>query len=498
MKRVFTTFWMFFTVFSAIFAQKITHVNVNKPNVNLRGNAVVLAQMTINAPEAGKVILRFDGHCLSSPGDRIVLAASSSTNWGANDGNVEIEAASDDINSNTFSHTRAYDVAAGEHVYYAIAQNHAETDGSGVASVFGTLTAQWFPETPGKAFARHIGFFSENIYVEGGPVAFNALTIQAPVSGKVLVRFDGKCVSSYGDLIFFAASNTLSWTNFDGSTSNEVIDNDLNRFSFSHVRTYNVAPGSHTYYAIAENFFEIYGNGFASIYGSLTVEFYPDAVASSVVLKRISTQLAETIDGPPVILATITMDAPSAGKVALNFVGTCVGNNGDQIRLAASDIPNWSAEDGAIRFEPYSSDLNRVSFSHTRVYDVQPGSHDYYAVIQNVEEFDGSGLAVVYGSLTAKFVSDGTSETYTPADWASVSIMPNPATDVVTLQFSDLAHEALEIRLIDQTGRVVKTVVKTATEYMESLRWDISALPSGQYFVQFVTDGGQVMRALVR
>lgn len=498
MKKIFSTLWMLLFVFSALFAQKIAFVNVNKPNINLRGNAVVLAQLTINAPEAGKVILRFDGHCLSSPGDRIVLAASNTQNWGPNDGNVELEAANDDINSNSFSHTRAYDVAAGEHVYYAIAQNHVEMDGTGQASVFGTLTAEWFPETPGKAFARHIGFFSENIYMEGAPVAFNALTIDAPVSGKVLVRFDGKCVSGYGDLMFFAASNTLSWTNFDGSTSNEVIDNDLNRFSFSHVRAYNVAPGSHTYYAIAENYFETYGNGFASIYGSLTVEFYPDAVASSVVLKPISTQFGVTIDGPPITLATINMDVPSAGKVALNFVGTCIANNGDLVRLAASDTPNWMPADGNIQFEPYSSDLNRVSFSHTRVYEVQPGMHDYYAVIQNVEEMDGSGLAVVYGSLTARFVPNVTSETQTPANLASVSLAPNPASDFVILQFPDLAYEALQIRLIDQTGRVIKTVVKAATESTESLHWDISGLSAGQYFVQFETESGQVVRSLLR
>ncbi len=151
--------------------------------------------------------------------------------------------------------------------------------------------------------------------------------------------------------MFFAASNTPTWTNYEGSTSNEIISDELNHFSFSHVRTYDVGPGNHTFYAVAENFFEVYGNGFASIYGSLTVEFYPDASVSTPVLQNVSTPFGVNIEGPPVSVGQISVNAPVAGKVELNFVGTCIGNHGDQIRLAASNTPNWAPDDRNITFE---------------------------------------------------------------------------------------------------------------------------------------------------
>lgn len=481
-----------------VLAQKVAHTGISKTNVSLRGNAVVLGQLTINAPSAGKVILRFDGHCQSAEGDRIVLAASNSTNWGENDGCVELEAATPDIDGNTFSHTRAYDVAAGDHTFFAVGQNFYEMDGNGIASVYGSLTAEWFPEVPGKAFARHSGFFYENIYVEGAPIAFNALTIDAPVSGKVLVRFDGKCVSSYGDLMFFAASNTPTWSNYDGSTSNEVIDNDLNRFSFSHIRTYDVGPGSHTYYAVAENFFETYGNGFVSIYGSLTVQFYPDADAAKTAFTVVNTPFGVNAEGPTATAGQVSLNAPVAGKIAVNLVGTCIGSNGDKIRLAASNTQDWAPNDGNISFEPYSSDLNRVSFSHTRVYDVPAGDHTFYAVIQNVEEFEGSGLAVMYASFSARFFPEGSSAAQEPGILSAVKLSPNPASDFVLLNFPELTREALTITLLDETGRVLKTFQKSATEPMEQLRWDISGLPKGVYFVQFSHASGVVSRPLMR
>jgi len=117
MKNIFCFSMCLLSASPALLAQKLAHTAINKTNVSLRANAVVLGQVTINAPSAGKLILRFDGHCLSSEGDRIVLAASQTTDWGPNDDCVELEAANADVNSNVFSHTRAYDVAAGDHTF---------------------------------------------------------------------------------------------------------------------------------------------------------------------------------------------------------------------------------------------------------------------------------------------------------------------------------------------------------------------------------------------
>jgi hypothetical protein len=498
MKKKYILLFCLFAAIPAIFAQKVAHTAINKQNISLRGNPTALGQVTIQVPSAGKVILRFDGHCVSSVGDRIILAASKTTNWGANDDNVEVEAPGTVAPASSFSHTRAYDVAAGEHTFYAVAQNFFKMDGNGMASVYGSLTAEWFPEIPGQPFARHNGFSFENIYIEGAPIPFNSLTIDAPVSGKVLVRFDGKCISGYGDLIFFAASNTPNWTNLDGSTSNEVISNEVNCFSFAHTRSYDVAAGSHTFYAVVENFYEIYGNGFASIYGSLTVQFYPDAVASNLSIQPITTPFGVNVEGPPVTVGSINLNAPVAGKVAVNFAGTCIGTNGDKIRLAASNQPNWLPNDGNIEFKAYSSDLNRTSFSHTRVYEVAPGDHTYYAVMQNVEEFEGSGLAVVYATLNTKFFPEGTIAVAEPEVFQNIRVSPNPATDYVLIEFPDLTGETFSLSLCDANGRILKTFEKASSAFSEQMSWDVSTLPAGVYFLKLQHVSGTSVRQIVR
>ncbi|MDO8971902.1 MAG: T9SS type A sorting domain-containing protein, partial [Saprospiraceae bacterium] len=276
------------------------------------------------------------------------------------------------------------------------------------------------------------------------------------------------------------------------------VTNDINCFSFSHTRSYDVAPGNHTFYAVVENFFEIYGNGFASVYGSLTVQFYPDPEGSKLATQSITTPFGVNVEGPPVTVGTMNVNAPVAGKVAVNFVGTCLGTFGDKIRLAASNVPNWLPEDGNIEFKAYSSDINRTSFSHTRVYDVAPGDHTFYAVMQNVEEFDGSGLAVVYATMSTKFFPEGTIAVAEPEVFHNIQVSPNPASNLVRVEFPDLSNETFSLSLSDANGRIHRTFEKASSEFIEQMSWDVSTLPVGVYFLKMQHNSGTSVRQIVR
>jgi len=121
-------------------------VSVNVTNINVRTSAVDVGAVTITAPSAGYVVVRFDGMCWGTSGDRLVLAASNaSKSWGVNDGSVSILFSSTSGVEGTFSHTRVYAVAAGPSAYFAVAQNYVSTAGSGTASIYGTLTVEFFP-----------------------------------------------------------------------------------------------------------------------------------------------------------------------------------------------------------------------------------------------------------------------------------------------------------------------------------------------------------------
>jgi hypothetical protein len=150
-----------------------------------------------------------------------------------------------------------------------------EYDGDGIGSIYGSLTVEFIPDINTRSFAVFTGIRKTNVNLSSSTV-LSQLTINPAVSGKVLVRFDGSCISSPGDKIILAASNTTNWGTNDGNVSMEAYNSDINSNSFSHTRVYSVTPGSRTFYAIGHNYVETDGTGIASVYGSLTVIFFPD------------------------------------------------------------------------------------------------------------------------------------------------------------------------------------------------------------------------------
>jgi hypothetical protein len=362
---------------------------ISKTFINVRGNTVAVGQLTINAPTAGKVIVHFDGSCIPSSGDRIVLAASDQVNWTPNDGNVSVYNI-----EGSFSHTRVYTVAQGINTFYAVAQNYVQQSGSGIASIYGSLTVEFFPSGI-NTFISNTGINRTSINVRGSSVAVGQLTINAPTAGKVLVHFDGSCSPSVGDRIVLAASNQINWTPNDGNVS--IYNTEGN---FSHTRVYDVTPGNNTFYAVAQNYVEQSGSGVASIYGSLTVEFFPTGINTFVSYTGIS-KTAINVRGSAVAVGQLTINAPAAGKVLVHFNGKCYPASGDNIVLAASDILSWDVNDGNVSV--YNTE---GSFSHTRVYNVTQGNHTFYAVAQNYVNQGGSGIASIYSSLTVEFIPD--------------------------------------------------------------------------------------------
>ena len=169
---------------------------ISETNINVRGSAVVVGQLDVDIPSSGYVEVHFDGICVADVGDRIVLAASDIPDWGPNDGNVSVEAVNTDINTIPFSHTRVYPVTAGSQSFYAVAQNYVEIDGSGIASIYASLTVRFFPDNPGSASVAFQGIDETGINVRGNPVAIGHITLNTSSAGKAVVHFDGMCVAA--------------------------------------------------------------------------------------------------------------------------------------------------------------------------------------------------------------------------------------------------------------------------------------------------------------
>lgn len=128
-------------------AAGIEFANIAQTNINVRtGSAtgVDFGVVAVSAPAPGYVVVRFDGYAYASTGDTLILAASNSSGtWGVNDGHTQFSGSGAPT---PFSHTRVYSVgAAGTYSYYAVVCNFAGTAGTGLASVYATLTATFYP-----------------------------------------------------------------------------------------------------------------------------------------------------------------------------------------------------------------------------------------------------------------------------------------------------------------------------------------------------------------
>ena len=482
-KKILLSILFTLTGVMTMMAQIVAFQGISKTRIDVT-NETVVGQVSINPQVPGKAIVRFDGVCSSDFGDRIVLAASNTTSWGTNDGSVSAEGISETIRSRPFSHTRVYDVTAGNHTYYAIAQNYVETAGSGVASIYGSITVEFIPE--GQYLVGHQGILQSSIDLSD-KTTVGQVTLNPTTSGKVIVHFDGKCVSDPGDRIVLAASNTTTWEVNDGNVGVEAIDSDLKRNSFSHTRVYDVSAGSQTFYAVAHNSVETEGNGVASIYGTLTALFIPDGILSVTFASIVN---ANTDLSDVTAVGQATINPQTAGKAIVHFDGLCISDDGDMIVLAASDTPDWGVNDGNVSVQAVDDDLNRNSFSHTRVYNIAAGSHTFYAVAQNYAETAGTGIASVYGSLTVEFIPNETSTAIGDNILdSSFNIYPNPCSGI----FSVDGSSSFDCEIFNMAGSLIAKYPNVNS----NSPINIENLTLGTYLVKIYTDEGTIVKKLV-
>ena len=462
---------------------------ISHPSINLRGGVVELGNINAVFPSDGYVVVHFDGECYASVGDRIVLAASNDGNWTSNDGNVGIENSKPGF-GRPFSHTRMYPVTAGAHTFYAVGQNFVETEGSGIATIYGTLTVEYFPDA-GSAKVQSTGFVFNGDVTNTTVVKEQTIHVNAP--GKIVVRFDGFITSSESDRIVLAASNTMNWSFNDGNVAVEAVNDggDVDENSFSHTRVYNVSSaGDYTYYALAQVYGKAFGTGIIWVYGNLLVEYFPTEEQEKVLFKGFSHTEID-LNAGPTPLTSIDLNAPEGGKVLVVMDGYFTANPGYTVVLAASDNGEYTPNDGSLTLEALDLDQNRYSFSHTRLYNIAAGTHTFYGV---GEIFGGSGskTADLFGQLTVKYIpytSTAVNEIATGEN--TFDIYPNPSNGIVHLVFKNPVDLKNEIQLFDINGRLLKEYPNGGKEEMII---DITAFPANQYWIMV----GEQAKAIIK
>ena len=486
--RLFTLS-MLLIAFVTVHAQNNFYsTSIVKNQINLRAGVTNLGELAIQCPAAGYVVVHFDGECYASVGDLIALAASQDGAWHSNDGNVSIENSKPGF-GRPFSHTRVFSVTAGSHTYYAVGENVVERDGSGTATIYGTLSVEYFAET-GTAIVASNGFtFNGDVT---NTTVVGQQTIHANGPGKILVRFDGWIESAPGDRIVLAASNTMSWGFNDGAVAVEAVNaGDVIENSFSHTRVYNVpSAGDYTYYAVSQNYGKTAGTGEVWVYGNLLTEFFPTAGTETVAFKGFTLPMID-LNGGPTSLTTINFTVEEPGKVMLVLDGYSTADTGYTIIVAASLEENYSNNDGSIILKALDLDQNRYSFSHTRVYNISSGPHTFYAVGE-ITGGNGSKTGDLFGALTMKYIPfSSTPVTDVSADKNEFDLYPNPTRDEVHISLRNIIDPKNKIKLLDVNGCLLKEYPYT-TEL--EFKIDLSGLPANQYWVQI----GDQVKLLVK
>ena len=462
---------------------------INHPSINLRGGVKELGNINAVFPSDGYVVVHFDGECYASVGDRIVVAASNDGNWTSNDGNVGIENSMPGF-GRPFSHTRMYPVTAGAHTYYAVGQNFVETEGSGIATIYGTLSVEYFSDV-GSAKVQSTGFVFNGDVTNTTVVKEQTIHVNAP--GKIVVRFDGFITSSESDRIVLAASNTMNWSFNDGNVAVEAVNDggDVDQNSFSHTRVYNVSSaGDYTYYALAQVYGKAFGTGIIWVYGNLLVEYFPTEDAEKVLSKGFSHTKID-LNGGPTTLTSIDLNAPESGKVLVVLDGYFTADTGYIVVLAASDNGEYTPNDGSLTLKALDLDQNRYSFSHTRIYNITPGTHTFYGV---GEIFGGSGAktADLFGLLTVKYIpyaATAVNEIATSKN--TFDVFPNPTNGEVNIIFKNPVDSKHGIQLVDLTGHVLKEYKNNGKEEMMI---DVSAFSANQYWIKVGEQAKAIMK----
>jgi hypothetical protein len=217
-----------------------------------------------------------DGQVYSDPQDRIMLTASYLPSWLVDAGSVACMAISNTNRYSPFTHSRVYNVTSNPNKYYAMVANVVDHNGSRYATVYGNISAEFFPAA-GGATVDFTNVQAQGLPVRSQPVAIDSLVVTAAYNGKVLVQFDGYATSTVGDRMVLAASDTRTWQINEGNAATSVFSSANPFVPFSHSRLFTVTPGTYTYYAVAQNYVNTAGAGTLGIAANLSVKYFPDA-----------------------------------------------------------------------------------------------------------------------------------------------------------------------------------------------------------------------------
>jgi hypothetical protein len=479
MKSIYSLIIMSLCAAVAATAQPLVQqTNIALTSINLRtAQAVVVGRSVFASHPAGTAVVRFDGTLYADSGDRITIAASNTPDWGLNDGNVSVKVADPSTQCRSFSHTRVYNVMAGTDTFYAVAQNYVDQLGTGVGSIYGHLTVEFFQSAAPAVGTSNINWSGD--LSSGQKRADSVVANSAPI-GKAFVHMDGQVYSDPGDRIVLTANYAPSWLVDAGSVAFMAVSNTNKYSPFTHSRVFDITGNPNTFYAMGTNVVDQGGSGYAYVYGNISAEFFPTGSGTSVDNIDVVRQ-GLNVRGGAVALDSLSVNAPFAGKMLVQFDGYITSTVGDNIVLAASPTRHWNINEGCVNVAALSHANPFNVFSHSVLVSVGPGNHKFYAVAENYVYTAGAGTMDIAANFSVKYFPDAGVGVNDVAADKNFSIYPNPAQNNMIVLFPKLLDEMQTIEISDMTGR---NLVTTEAHGVDQVQINLSSLPVGMYLVR--------------
>ncbi len=183
--------------------------------------------------------------------------------------------------------------------------------------------------------------------------------------------------------------------------------------------------------------------------------------------------------------------APNAVEL-LKFDGTATAAGNHLMWMTANEVDNDSftltrSEDG-VTFEAIATIPSRGNSSSAQHYDFIDGqlAADKYYYQLLITDLDGSQVKSNVVVLSTK-LSD-----------AIVSITPNPASNMVNLDFVASSTGRLQIELIDIVGRQVAAFDVEVQRGYNNVSLDLVNYPVGVYFISLVNDDSRTTEKLIK
>jgi len=451
----------------------------------------VIASITIDAPDTGRVVVRFDGWAQSTPGDRIILGASDYPDWNTNDGNIGLYVFDEAHPINNFSHSRVYDVEPGVQTFYAVAQNYVDLDGTGIASIDGQLTVEYVPANHPDLLVERTTMKKE-VFWDPVMQVIESVTIEVPSAGEVIVQLDGEVALVNEVENLYTISSSASWPQ-DGNVILARTNETNTDLPIVQRKRYPVTAGTHTYYVLGQRILGDPNYSDDYIYATLTARFVASG-SDEVAIAQSAITPAQIDPAIPQRVGRVQLMTPANGTVSVQATGVLTSelNTLYSLYLVPADDENDVLDARVI--EPLQADVTDTYFSLSAVEDVPAGMQVYDLMAGFADGTSGIDPATIAGLMTIQWVAEpvvSATEDFLPA---TVDCYPNPTSGSVRLSMPELSGRG-SLTVFDAQGRMVRSGEVLDVQGFDV---DLGMQAAGIYTIQVIAGDRQGVARVVR